>query len=165
MAYTKLVWATALSLASLCLGCTPKMRIWKSNSDNWRPRYEAMAKHLLANYPCQDFVPNNCQHDEAKDSVLSVFMQKEKLDRICCDLNTTQKVGKKAYRYYEDSTVSFHFDYPMIIGRKRVLLYNLGSSTAEEKAEWIEKNYGKMKARAVGDKFIYVVISQPAFGL
>jgi hypothetical protein len=98
---------------------------------------------------------NKCLYEEQiQDTLLSFFMNKYDLSRIC--------FHKDKQNYY-DSVITFHKNYNPILGPSITINYDFGNSKLRGRIRAGEK-LPNLAASIVNDKYIYLVNSRPAFG-
>lgn len=98
---------------------------------------------------------NKCLYEgQIQDTLLSSFMSKYDLDRIC--------FHKDKQNYY-DSVITFHKNYNPILGAAVTINYDFGNSKIRNKINAGEK-FPHQTALIIDGKYIYLANSSPAFG-
>jgi hypothetical protein len=98
---------------------------------------------------------NKCLYEEQiQDTLLSSFMNKYDLNRIC--------FYKDKQNYY-DSVITFHKNYNPILGSSITINYDFGDSKLRSRIKAGEKLLNET-AYIINDKYIYLLDSRPAFG-
>ena len=97
---------------------------------------------------------NKCLYEEQiQDTLLSSFMHKYDLNRIC--------FHKDKQNYY-DSVITFHKNYNPILGSSITINCDFGNSQLRDKIKAGEK-FLNQTTSIINDKYIYLSSSKPAF--
>lgn len=93
-------------------------------------------------------------YEDVSDSLLTKFMEKYELKRICFSLLNNE---------YFDSVITFHKDYTPFMGKAVIISYDFGTSGLRKKI----RNGNKLKdedVKIINDFYLYRVKSKPSFG-
>ena len=134
---------------------------------NNKNEFNAIIDHIHKNNllkPVDPLFLDKCLYnsDKQNDSIITTFMNKFDLDRICMD---------KGNDNYYDSVIIFHKDYNPIIGNAKTIEYDFGKSPIRKaintnslkNTKGIKINKGE-KYKIIDSVFIYFVDRHPAFG-